>query len=123
MIDATYLKAHCTASSLRLKKGDRSPENGRNEHRVTCGVHYVFRSVANARTTMAARKELRRRGGELWRGWEDPDDICATLVFAIEALDWVRGVQLDAAVESSCRPVRPPRPHPGSELWRIRSAI
>lgn len=39
MIDATYLKAHRTASSLRLKKGawqaDRSNQRG-NEYRVAC---------------------------------------------------------------------------------------
>ncbi len=39
MIDATYLKAHRTASSLRLKKGarptDRADE-GRHEHQVAC---------------------------------------------------------------------------------------
>jgi transposase len=43
MIDATYLKAHCTATSLRSKRGGRRPEGpfnrsnqGRHEHQFTC---------------------------------------------------------------------------------------
>ena len=39
MIDATYLKAHRTASSLRLKKGARTPNRaheGRHEYQVAC---------------------------------------------------------------------------------------
>jgi hypothetical protein len=43
MIDATYLKAHRTATSLRSKKGARRPEGpsdrpnqGRHEHEATC---------------------------------------------------------------------------------------
>lgn len=38
-IDATYLKAHRTASSLRLKKGARTPDRvdqGRYEYKATC---------------------------------------------------------------------------------------
>lgn len=39
MIDATYLKAHRTASSLGVKKGARStdwPNQGRYEHETAC---------------------------------------------------------------------------------------
>jgi transposase len=43
MIDATYLKAHCTASSLRAKKGGRRsarasdwPHEGWLEHQAAC---------------------------------------------------------------------------------------
>ena len=38
-IDATYLKAHRTASSLGLKKGAWTPnrsDNGRHEHQIAC---------------------------------------------------------------------------------------
>ena len=40
MIDATYLKAHRTASSLGAKKGARPPDwshQGRHEHQASCG--------------------------------------------------------------------------------------
>ena len=39
MIDATYLKAHRTASSLRVKRGSRPfdrPHQGRHEHGAPC---------------------------------------------------------------------------------------
>ncbi|MGN5374853.1 IS5 family transposase [Sphingomonas hankookensis] len=39
MIDATYLKAHRTAASLRLKRGSRPPDRsyqGRPEHQAAC---------------------------------------------------------------------------------------
>lgn len=43
MIDATYLKAHRTATILRSRRGTRRPERpsdrpnqGRNEHQTTC---------------------------------------------------------------------------------------
>jgi transposase len=39
MIDATYLKAHRTASSLRVKKGGGTPDRpheGRHEHQAAC---------------------------------------------------------------------------------------
>ena len=42
-IDATYLKAHRTASSLRLKKGGWTPDRadqGRHEHKAACGYRY-----------------------------------------------------------------------------------
>ena len=41
MIDVTYLKAHCTASSLEVKKGcwtsDRADQSW-HEHKVACGL-------------------------------------------------------------------------------------
>ena len=48
MIDATYLKAHRTASSLRLKKGSRPPDRShqrRYEHQTACG-HRSERTTA-----------------------------------------------------------------------------
>ena len=48
MIDATYLKAHRTASSLRLKRGSRPPDRShqrRYEYQAPCG-HRSERTTA-----------------------------------------------------------------------------
>lgn len=49
MIDATYLKAHRTASSLRLKKGARAPDRPherRPQHEASCPDRSRWQAVA-----------------------------------------------------------------------------
>lgn len=49
MIDATYLKAHRTASSLRVKKGGADDKRGRPIGRTKGGLNTKLHAVTEAR--------------------------------------------------------------------------
>ena len=56
MIDATYLKAHRTASSLDIKKGDAVADwsnQGRQEHKVACHLRQMSHVAPLVGATMA----------------------------------------------------------------------
>ena len=115
MIDATYLKAHRTATSMAAKKGGRSPDwshQGWYEHQTTCHLRQP-RATAEPICHRRTGKRLHQTAGIA----EQLADVDWLLGDRVDDADWLREALKDKGIRA-CIPGRKQRKKPVKDYKR-----